>query len=547
MSAAVIGRGLAENWRGPAVTAGAVGAMLALALAIYRDIDLGIYEALPGTVRALMGIPADADPALMAYNEMLAVIGALAFTGVAIAVGSRCVAEDEAAGRASLVLAAPVSRTALATGKALSLVTVVVVAGGVLWGFAELAPRMLGIGVGQAHLSALMVHLVANALFHGALAFGIATGLGRRSMGSGVAATVMVGGWLATGLLPLWREGAADWVPWTWFNGSKPLVNGLDGGHVGLLLGGAVVFLAVGILGFAHRELRSAASRPGMIERLRAVPALRKLRSPTGRGTSLLAIRLGAQQVLVTYLALLLGLVMGLAMPPMYNALVGSLGDFATSFPQSMADMFGGGDLSTPAGFLHLETFGMVAPLCVVLVATAAASSGIAGEERAGRLSVLLAQPISRVRVFFTVACTVGIYSAVVAGSLFVGTSAGIAISSLDVEVANLAWACLLLMLLGWFFGAFALALSAVTGRPGLTVWTTTAVAVVSYFGYTLLLAGGHGGLGIWSPFAAFLHGPVLADGIRWWQPVWLWVGTLVCLTAGLAVWVRRDLRAGRG
>lgn len=96
MNAVVLGRGLTEGWRGMLITAGSVAAMLALALWMYQDIDLGIYQAMPEAIRAVMGIPADADASMMAYNEMLGAIGGLAFTGVAIAIGARAVAGEEA-------------------------------------------------------------------------------------------------------------------------------------------------------------------------------------------------------------------------------------------------------------------------------------------------------------------------------------------------------------------------------------------------------------------------------------------------------------------
>ncbi|SHI95702.1 ABC-2 family transporter protein [Tessaracoccus bendigoensis DSM 12906] len=547
MSAAILARGLAEHRRGMLVTAGSVGAMLFLGLYMYQGIDLSFYDALPEAVRSLLGVPPHADASVMAYNEMLASIGALAFTGVAVAMGAGCVAADETAGRVSLILSAPVSRTRLALSRAAALVLSLVASGVLLWGIAEVAPLILGIETGDAHLLALMVHLVANALFHGALAFAVATATGRRSLGAGVAATVLVGGWLANGLLPIWKQGAADWVPWHWFNGSLPLVGGLDARDVALLLCGALAFFALGVLGFARRELRTAAVGPGVVDRLRSIPGVGGLLRPTGRGASLLAIRVAAQKVLVSYVTLLLALGMGLAMPPMYVGLADALADFGMSFPQSMVDMFGGGNLDTAAGFLHLETFGMIAPICIILVVTTAAASGIAGEERAGRMSVLLAQPLSRARVYLTVALTAALYSAVVAGALFLGVWGGVALSGVDVSVVNLAWACLLLLLLGWFFGALALLLSSATGRPSVAVWGTTAVAVASYFGYTLLLAAGRTEWGLWSPFAPYLYGPALMQGIEWWQPVWLGAGTLALLLIGLALWRHRDLAPVRG
>ena len=99
------------------------------------------------------------------------------------------------------------------------------------------------------------------------------------------------------------------------------------------------------------------------------------------------------------------------------------------------------------------------------------------------------------------------------------------------------------LVLLGWFFGALALALSGATGRSGATVWISTGVAVVTYFGATLTAAAGRAEWAWWSPWRAYLHGPPLMEGAEWWQPVWLTVGAVVALAVGLPLFLRRDLR----
>ena len=545
MNTAVLGRGLADGWRGLTIAAGSVAAMLVLGLAVYQDLDLSIYEGLPEVVRSLMGIPPHADASLMAYNEMLAAIGALAFVGVAVAIGASAIAGEESNRTLPLVLASPVSRVSFALSKAAAMVLLLVGCGALLWAVAAIAPLVLDVEIGDARVLALMLHLTANAIFHGCLAFAIGAITGRKGLAAGVGASVMVLGWLGTGLLPIWRENAADWIPWYWFNGSKPLVEGVNGGHLALLLGGAALLVAVGVLGFRTRELRLNQTGGGLLDKARAVPVLARILQPTGKGGSLFGLRVAAQQVLLSYVVVVVSLLMGLAMPFMYKGLASMMADFSQSFPQSMADLFGGGDLTTAAGFLHLETFGMVAPIGVILVATAAAATGIAGEERARRMSTLLSQPISRSRVYLTVASAMATYVVIVAGTLFLGSWAGVAMSGIDVKVANLAWACGLLALLGLFFGALALFISAVTGKPSPAVWATTGIAVVGFFGYTLLLAAGKEGWGWWSPFRAYLYGPPLQEGALWWQPVWLAVGAVLLVAIGLPIFVRRDLRNG--
>lgn len=543
MNAAVLRRGLADGWRGLAIAAAAVSAMLVLGLVVYQDIDLSIYDALPQAVRAVMGIPDSADASVLAYNEMLAAIGAMALVGVAVAIGAHAIAGEEANRTLHVTLGAPVSRASYALSRAAALVVLVVGASLVLWGAAELAPVLLGIDIGDSRLAALMAHLGANAIFHGSLAFAVGAATGRKGLAAAVGAGVMVLGWLGAGLLPLWREGSADWIAWTWFNGSTPLVNGIDAGHLALLLGGAMLLLALGVARFSRRELRLHQGGVPLRERLRGLPAAGRILRATGRGGTLFGLRFAAHRTLLIAVAGLMGVLMGFLMGPLYTSMAADLTQFTASFPESMVAMFGGGDMSTPAGFLHIETMGMMAPIAVILVATAAASGGVAGEERSGRLSGLLARPVSRARVYWTTALTMGSYVAVVSAALFLGLWAGIAVGGLDVGVADVAAACVLLTCLGWFFGAFALALSAASGHPGVAVWGTVGVAVVAYFGYTLLMAAGREELGWWSPLRAYLYGPPLEVGLQWWQPVWLLVGTALLLGAGLPLFVRRDLR----
>lgn len=547
MNVPVYRRALGVGWKGLLITAGSVALMLVLGLAVYGSFDLSIYDRLPEALRALVGIPTHADPALMAYNEMLAAIGALAFVGVAIAIGAQAVAGEEADRTLALTLATPVTRVSYVLSRAAALVTLLIGGGLLLWAIAEAAPRIMGIEVGQAHLFALVLHLTCAAIFHGILALSIGAATGRKGVAAGVASGVMVLGWLGSSLLPMWREGSAEWLPWNWFNGSQPLVNGVSVKDIALLLGGALVLLILGTTVFRSRELRLLDPGSNLVSRLREMPALAKILAPTGKGSSLLGLRLAAQQVLVGYVVFILAVVMGFGMPFMYRAMGSTIGDFSASFPQTMLDMFGGGSLATTAGFMHLEVFGMVAPAAVIVVGAVAASSGIAGEERFRRMSLLLAQPISRARTYWTVAAAMALYVVFVSVALFLGTWAGTVVSGQSIQLNHLFHAVLLLALLGCFFGALTLLVAAATGRSSSAVWTTTAIAVATYFGYTLLLAAGHEGAAWWSPFRPYLYGPPLMEGMEWWQPVWLALGTVVLVVAGWPLFARRDIRISAG
>ncbi|GAA3933673.1 ABC transporter permease subunit [Microbacterium soli] len=543
MSLALLRRGLATGWKSLLITAAAVAAMLALGLAVYENIDLRVYANLPEAVRALIGIPVGADAAVLAYSEMLASVGALAFVGVAIAIGAQAVAGEEQSRTLHLILAAPVSRARYIASRASAMALLIVAAGALLWAVAAAAPVLAGVEVGETHLAALMVHLTAVAFLHASLALAIGAASGRRGAAAGIASAVMVLGWLGSSLLPLWRADAADGIPWYWFNGSAPLVNGIDAGHLLLLLGGAVVLIGLGMLGFRARELRAAQPATGLLSRLRVLPLIGTLLAPTGRGTTPLRLRIAAQRTLLSFIALIM-LVLGLVLPPIYGPLSAAIGPLAESFPPAVAALFGGGDLHSAAGFLHLELFGMLAPAAVIVVAIVTASAGITGEEQSRRMSLLLAQPVSRSRVYGTATAAMVLDVLIVGVALLLGSWVGITISGSPLPVRHLIAVCVLLILLGWFFGGLTLLCSGLTGSATIATWIPAVIAVGAFFGCTLLLAAGHEAWAWWSPFRAYLAGPPLMAGFDgWWQIIWLLTGAALFTATGMPCFRNRDLR----
>ncbi len=72
------------------------------------------------------------------------------------------------------------------------------------------------------------------------------------------------------------------------------------------------------------------------------------------------------------------------------------------TFPKELQAFvsFGGEfDYSTPAGYLGSELFSFMVPLLLLVAAIGAGAGALAGEEERGTLDLLLANPISRVRL----------------------------------------------------------------------------------------------------------------------------------------------------
>jgi len=204
-------------------------------------------------------------------------------------------------------------------------------------------------------LAASLTTLTANALLHGFLAFAIGAATGRKGVAVAVAAAVMVLGWLLAGLLPL-IDGAAGlvkFIPWTWFNGSRPLLNGFDGGHLALQMGSVVLLLLVGVVGFTRRDLRLA-SPASLRERLRSFPVLNTLGDRfaiSARSRGLFTLLFSQRLALVSLIAISLFALMGVAIGPLNSAMAGQLGQLTASMPTEMLAMMGAGDMSTAEGF----------------------------------------------------------------------------------------------------------------------------------------------------------------------------------------------------
>jgi beta-exotoxin I transport system permease protein len=176
----------------------------------------------------------------------------------AIGAGTRIIAGDEEAGTLDLILAHPVSRTSLALQRFAAFVVSVVLIVGIFWlvmlvisGPAQLT------GVRVAHLGAMHLHLASFAILFGALTFAVGAATGRRALALAVGAAAGVLAYAASGIIPQVRGLAwvQDYSPFFWLNGSHPLDNGLQMGHVGLMLGLACVLVALGTAAFQHRDV----------------------------------------------------------------------------------------------------------------------------------------------------------------------------------------------------------------------------------------------------------------------------------------------------
>ena len=264
-----------------AVFFGVIGfsVLFVFGMAVYRGIDMSVFNQLPESLLSMIGIGREADVASLAYNAIFSTYGALVLGGIAIMIGAGLIAGRERDGTIGLLLANPISRGRIVVEGSLALVTLFVVAGVVLIGVGLLAPWILDVSITGLSVEGFVTQLVVGTLFYGFLALGIGAWTGSSQAAIGISAGVLVVSFFGSGLLPLisgWEE-AARLFPWYYISSGDPLRNGLDIGAVTIMVSASAFFVLLAWVGINRRDLRSRSVNVRLLDRLRENPITAQL------------------------------------------------------------------------------------------------------------------------------------------------------------------------------------------------------------------------------------------------------------------------------
>lgn len=160
-----------------------------------------------------------------------------------------------------------------------------------------------------------------------------------------------------------------------------------------------------------------------------------------------------------------------------------SVSDFLDQMPEAFRSLFAtsGADMSTPVGYVQIELLSFMGPIAMLIYAIGAGVGAIGGEEDRHTMDLLLANPVSRSRIVLDK------FAAMALGTFLLAAVIGFALVAegqlvdMQLPAGNVAAAMLHLALLGVVFGSLALALSASTGRTGLSRGIPAVVAVLAY------------------------------------------------------------------
>ncbi len=143
---------------------------------------------------------------------------------------------------------------------------------------------------------------------------------------------------------------------------------------------------------------------------------------------------------------------------------------------------FGGAvDYASPAGYLGSELFSFMLPLVFLLALVGRAAATLAGEEEAGTLDLLLANPISRRRLALEKLAALVAEALALGAVLYVSLLVGTRAAGMDIAAVHLAAATAATLLLAFSFGAIAFLVGAATGHRARAIAVASAFAVASY------------------------------------------------------------------
>jgi len=549
MGSSVFAKSIQDRWRGMFISAVTLGVFFLFGMAVYKDVDLGFYEDFPEAIRTMMGMSEGAGVGSLAYGAIYGVYGALVLAVMAFLAGAGSIAGEERNGTLGLLLGNPKSRSHVLISKVAGLLVLLALVVVIMGIAGRIVPVILDVEVGGMEVESLMFHIFVNSVFYGLLAVAIGGWTGNGGLASGVSAGVMIVSLLGSGLLPL-VNGAEDFVkifPWYYFDGSKPVINGIDWGHISVLMGASVVFFVVAIIGVNRRDLKAQAIGLTVVDRLRANPMTQKFveRVAGSARVSHIWVKTASEyQMLLIAAGYYMFLVGGLAIGPIYTLIDDSLVELAEQLPDTLMALAGGGDISTPEGYYTVENFGLMAPIVFLMLTVTIGSRALAGEEAKRTMGLLLANPISRSRIVIEKMAAMIVLTVVLGVLTFTGTALGSMLAGLDMSVANIGAISVLVSLLGLLFGSLALAVSAATGKVKTAVFGSVGPALVFYLMDSFLpLSDNLAGYAKWSPFYYYSGSEPLVNGLHLGHAALLAGLTVGLVVAAVVLFNRRDLR----
>lgn len=222
----------------------------------------------------------------------------------------------------------------------------------------------------------------------------------------------------------------------------------------------------------------------------------------------------------------------------------GGFDDALKNLPKSFQSLVGNlASLKTVPGYVAQQVFALRVPLLMLIMGAMLFTGLLAGDENDGTLQTLLAQPVSRGRVFMEKFLAGMLISFVISLGALIGVLIGLLIIHEQMGFIRLFEAVVGVWLLTLVFGAVGFALGAITGKRGIAGSLTGLFTFGSYLITSFAPnVSGLAGIEKFSPFH-YYNNPAIAEyGLDTGNVLVMVSATLVLLAVAFVIFNRRDI-----
>ena len=239
----------------------------------------------------------------------------------------------------------------------------------------------------------------------------------------------------------------------------------------------------------------------------------------------------------------------GLAM--MYVFLYPTYADMLAEFelPEAYKAFVGTTDLASARGYLQTELFSMWVPLLLAIYAIVTSTGQTVGDEGSGTMEMVLAQPVSRRRLFLERATGLAVGAALICALTVLGFIVSVPFVDLrgDITLGELAVAPFGALLFGLTFIALSLLIGTLTPTRGQAAGLLTALVVLFYLMDVLPdLWTALDPLRYGSPFYYADMKRLLIEGVVPWHQAVLAAATVAFAALALAAFEAREIGTRR-
>jgi len=516
----------------------------------FSELELGMFEGMAGEAGDLT------SPAGFLTNEYFGWAPILVIVLVVIGATGTTLGE-ETGGTLDLLLAQPIRRWRMVAEKAAAIALGALIAILAGWSGFLFGKLFQGFDLGPVRLLEGVLATFPLALLYLSVSLLAATLLPSRTLAASAAIGLMVADYMLNliGSLVSAADPYRHISPYYWSDAGHYLVEGFDPVRAGAILLMAAALFALAMAAFERRDITPGGRewslpwrrphRPQEPEPARTAPAGTIVATrPTRRtGFPVFAktvrdqrFSMMAMGFVMFAVAVLIAAIFptyrkqfeGIELPSIYKGMMGEATDF-----------------SSPEGFFGVEFFWWT-PILLLVLAAIHGTGAIAGEESAGSLDLLLAQPMRRWRLLTE---KVAAMVAGIAGAALCGWLGFLVISpviDLDLSPWRLLAATLSMLPLVYLFLGIALLAAAFFPSRALASATVIGLIVAGWFLNSLGAAVDL--LDPWrvlTPFYWFDGGGVLLHGFDFARSGTMFAIAVALFAAALLAFERRDIAAG--